>query len=305
MKRAITIAVLHTTFASAVLVLCALRHGTARAGDDPAPTPEQLRALVARVVANQHRNEAALEQYERIERRQTRKKEQDTALSEDRTFRVVPTGTGVVRVATEENGRPVDAELYRRSLRDLEQALVIALDPDDPRQKKAVEKARKRARERAELTDAVLQAFTFTWLGRESRSGRAAAKLLLEPNPDYHPVSRNAALFKRVRATAWVEESSAQLMRIEAEMIRDFSIGGGLVGKVYRGGRFVMDQAEVAPGVWLPPRYQYDFDGRKFLFPFSVHEQTEAGRYHRIGSPSQALAEIRRELNSVPSASVH
>jgi len=303
MKRRLATAVMSLALGGATLSFWALRHSAARA-DAPAPSPEAIRALVARVVVNQHRSDTALEQYERTERRQTRKNERDDAASEDITFRVVPTGTGVVRVETEQIGRPVDAELYRRGLRDVEQALVVALDPNEPRQKKAVEKASKRAKERTELVDAVPQAFTFTWQGRESRNGRAVVKLLLEPSPDYHPSSRNAALFTRVRATVWVEESSAQLMRVEAEMIRDFSIGGGLIGKVYHGGRFVLEQTEVAPGVWLPTRYQYDFDGRKFLFPFSLHELTEAGRYHRIGPPSQALADIRRELNGVPAASV-
>ncbi len=261
------------------------------------PSPAEIRALVLRVVANQHLDDAALEQYERIERRQVRKSEQDTTIVEDKTFRVVPTGTGTVRVKIEEDGRPVDAELYRRQLRDLEQALASALNPADPQQKRAVEKGAKRSRERAELVDAIPNAFLFSWLGCETRNGRALAKLALEPNPTFKPASRNASLFAHVRATVWVDEAAGQLVRLEAEMIRDFPVGGGVLGKVYRGGRFVLEQAEVAPGVWLPTRYQYDFDGRKFLFGFGIHELTEASRYRHIGPPKEALETIRRELN--------
>ncbi len=272
-------------------------------GDDRPLSPEEIRALVARAVANQHRNDAMLEQYERIERRQIRRDHNDPRPITDKTFRVVPTGTGVVRVQTEENGRPVDAELYRKQLRDVEQALVFALRPDESRQKRAVEKNAKRVREHTEFLDVVPRAFLFTWLGRENHHGRARVKLALEPNPEFHPASRNQALLASVRATVWLDEEAAQVVRVEAEMTRDFSFGGGLVGKVYRGGRFVMEQAEAAPGIWLPTHYEYNFDGRKFLFSFGVHQRIEVSHYHRIGPPGEALAAIRRELGGAAAAS--
>jgi hypothetical protein len=266
--------------------------------DDRAPSPEELRALLERVIANQHRDDAALAQYERIEHRQLRKNEQDTALVEDRTFRVVPTGTGTVRVQAEENGRPVDSELYRKQLRGLEQALVSALDPTETRQKQAADKGAKRSRERAEMVDAVSEAFRFSWLGRETRNGRTLAKLGLEPNPAFKPTSRNTSWLTRLRATAWVDETSGQLARVEAELFRDISFGGGVLGKVYRGGRFVMEQDEVTPGIWLPTRYEYNLQGRKFLFGLELHELTEASHYRRIGPPQEALLAIRCELNN-------
>ena len=37
-----------------------------------------------------------------------------------------------------------------------------------------------------------------------------------------------------------------------------------------------MEQQEVAPGIWLPTRYQYDFTARKFLFTFEQHQYVEA-----------------------------
>jgi hypothetical protein len=62
------------------------------------------------------------------------------------------------------------------------------------------------------------------------------------------------------------------------------------------------DQAEVAPGIWLPTRYQYDFTARKFLFPFEQHQYVEISQYHRDGSPKQALALVQYELANGKSA---
>ena len=271
---------------------------------------ETAQALVERALANQHRNDAALAEYERLERRRVRK---DGSVAEDKTRRVVPTGTGTLRLVVEENGRPVAADFYRKQLRDLEQALVWALNPQESKQRQRVEKWEKRKKERASSVDAVREAFLITPLGESAtcpeRSRRAAGpggrrqvRIQLDPNPAFKPRTRTAELFPYVRATLWVDQASGQLERLEAESIRDISIGGGLLGKIYRGGRFVIEQREAAPGVWLPTLYQTDITGRRFLFSFELHESTEVRNYVHIGPPQEALAAVRRELAS-PQAS--
>ncbi len=266
-----------------------------RAGDRE-PSRDEQRALLLRVLSNQHRDDAALEEYERIEHRQVRQHEKDAAPTEDKTFRVIPTGTGIARIVIRENGRPVDPALYRKQLQNFEQALVLALNPAQPRQKQAAEKFAKRVREHWEMVEAVRDAFRYTWLGRETRNGRTLARIQLDPNPEFKPTARSTSLFANVRATVWVDEDAGQLVRIEAEIFRDIYFGAGLLGKVYRGGRFVMEQAEVTPGIWLPTLYDYNFAGRKFLFGLEVHELTEVSHYRRIGPPKEALVTIRREL---------
>jgi hypothetical protein len=265
-------------------------------------SPDEIRVLVDRAISNQHRNDQALAEYERREHRQARKDETDTLLSEDKTFRVVPTGTGTLRLLLEEHGQPVSAELYRRQLRDLEQALLWAQDPAENKQKRRVDKFDKRSRERTELVDALRDAFLFTWQGRESSNGRALVRLLFEPNPAFKPHSRNTEMFRHARVVVWIDEAAAQMVRIEAEAATDISFGGGILGKIYRGGRFVLEQVQVAEGVWFPVRYEYNFAGRKFLFGFELHELTLASGYRRIGPPKEALAAVRHELNNASPA---
>jgi hypothetical protein len=72
---------------------------------------------------------------------------------------------------------------------------------------------------------------------------------------------------------------------------------------VYHGGHVLMVQEEVAPGIWLPTLYNYEVDGRKFLFAFGVHERTELSRYRRVGPPAQAVEILRNELNNLTAAS--
>jgi hypothetical protein len=120
----------------------------------------------------------------------------------------------------------------------------------------------------------------------------------MDPNPGFHPTSPTAQALQHVRAVVWVDESAGQVVHLEAEITSDVYFGAGIIAKLYRGGRFVMDQSEVAPGVWEPVRYQYDFDGRKFFFPFGDHEITEFSEYRRVGSPAEELQAVRNELNT-------
>jgi hypothetical protein len=271
------------------------------AGGNRQSSPEDARALVLRAIASQHKNDEAIAELERRERRQVFKHIGEQP-AEDKMYRVVPTGTGTLRLLVEEGGREVSPELYRRQLRDLEQALNWALAPEESKQKQRVDKFNRRSRERAELVDSVAQAFRFTWQGRQSVDGRTLAKIGFEPEPSFKPRAKNSDLFQHVSGTLWIEESSAQLARIEAQVIRDISVFGGVFGKIYKGGHFVMVQEPFAGGPeasgWLPVRYEYHFSGRRFVFGFELHEVTTASAYRRIGPPKEALVAVRQELST-------
>jgi hypothetical protein len=150
-------------------------------------------------------------------------------------------------------------------------------------------------RERADMVSAIGKAFIFSWAGRTVVNGRPTIKLTFMPDPTYRSSARYATLYAHSRGTAWVDESAAQLVRAEAELTDDVSWGAGLIAKLYRGGQFDFEQQEVAPGVWMPSRYGYDFDGRKLLFSLSIHERMEYTEYMRVGPPEEAIAVIRRE----------
>lgn len=293
---AMVIAVTLMLCAGAPALAQANRQNSAPASAAPL-TAEEMRALVARVVANQHRNDDALNLYERREHRIVWESADQKKTADDKLFRVVPTGTGTIKMVLADAGKPTPAPEYRKQLQYVEQALVWALDPQEAKQKQRVEKFQKKSRERGETVDAVLDAYTFTFLGHETRNGRALVKLRFDPNPAYRPPSRAADMLAHATAVVWIEPAAAQLARIEAELERDFSVGGGLLGKVYKGGTFVMEQAPVGDGVWLPVEIHYGFRGRKFVFGFDLFERTIASSYCRIGPPAQALAAVRQELN--------
>jgi hypothetical protein len=260
------------------------------------PTAAEIDLRAQKLVANQHRNDTALEEYERIEHQVSRTGGDNPRVLEDRTFRVVPTGSGTMKLLLKNDGRPVDPADYRKQLQAWADLLALMLKPDDPRTKAAKAKWQKKQQDRADLVDSSRLAFSVTWIGRENRNGRDCDVLDLQPTAGFHPHNIFQEAITHVVAKIWVDRDSNQMVRAEAHLLRDVSFGGGILGKLYRGGVFSLEQAEVSPGLWLPSRYQYDFTARKFLFTFEEHQYIEASQYHRDGPPKQALAIAQNEL---------
>lgn len=264
----------------------------------PPPSETEIVARARKLVENQHTDDEALKQYERIERHATMTGGVAPRTIEDRIYRIVPTGTGTLKILLKDNGTPTDPTEYRRQLQSWEDVLELMLRTDDSRARTAYEKFDKRNRDRAELVDSIIDVFSAKWLGRERLDGRSCDIFELDPKSDFHPKTILQDALTHITAKIWVDRDSDEMVRGEAHVTRDISFGGGILGKLYRGGVFSMEQGEVAPGIWEPTRYQYDFGGRKFLFSFDEHQVIEASNYRRVGPPKEALTVIQNELAS-------
>ena len=262
------------------------------------PSDAEIQDRAQKLIENQHHDDAAIEQYERIEHQVDRTAGANPRVLEEKLYRVVPTGTGTMKIVLKENDKPTDPVIYRQQLKTWRELLELALKPDDSRAKLAYSKWQKKKTDRAELVDATQAAFLTKWSGQEMVNGRLCDILELNPNPSFHPHTIFQDAMTHITAKIWVDHEKNQLARAEAHVMRDMAFGGGILGKLYRGGVFSFEQTEFSPGVWLPVRYQYDFMGRKFLFTFEQHQYIEASQYHHIGPPKEALAQVNSEIAS-------
>jgi hypothetical protein len=262
------------------------------------PSEAELRARGARLRHNQHRDDEALEQYERVEHQVNRSGGANPRVLDDKTYRVVPSGFGVFKLLLKAEGKDVEPAEYHRQMLAWKDVLELALRPDDSRSKAAAAKWEKKKHDRADLVTSSQDAFLLAWLGQETYNGRLCDVIELNPNSNFHPHSSFQDALTRVTAKVWVDHETDQLARGEARVTRDLSFGGGILGKLYRGGVFWIEQSEVTPGVWLPTRYQYDFSARKFLFTFEEHQYIEVSHYRRLGTTQQTLAVVQSELSS-------
>ncbi len=260
---------------------------------------EESTDVFKEVITNQKRVDTELNVYERIERVEIRKTGSDAKPSEVKVWRVFPAGTGMDKIPLGGDGKPANATSYREALEKLETALLWAAQ-DGAAQREAYGKVERRRKERNDLIDATRKAFFFTKMGEEARGDRVLVKYDMTRNPAYRAATRDEMLFTKVHGTIWIDKESKQLAKIEGEVTEDISVGLFLA-KVYRGSYFMQERYEMSPGEWLPSYQQYDFDGRKFVVPFSIHERTFFSDYHRVGPPKEAIAVVRDELSKLKS----
>jgi hypothetical protein len=275
------------------------------AGQDQPPSPAEIQALSQRAIANQQHDDELLDQYERIEHDWVRKPGTNPPVTLETLNRILPTGTGIMRLPLAAPGKPANPVTYHDQLEYLANVLSMVANPDAI-ERQTLQRYRKRQQDRAEMVSSVGNAFHFTWLGREIRDGHEVIKLQMDPNANFHSASPTAQVLAHVRAIVWLDESTAEVVHLEAEITSDVWFGAGIIAKLYRGGRFVMDQSEVAPGVWEPVRYEYNYDGKKLMFlSFGDHETTEFSQYRRVGTPAEELQAVRNELNTTAGDPAH
>jgi hypothetical protein len=266
---------------------------------DPAIHPESQNDLFDRVIANQKKMELALDEYERTEKVEVRKTGIDAKPSEVRVWRLFPAGPAVTKLPISVDGTAVNSELYREDLEKLEKYLVWVAQVG-PAQQEAYAKAQRKRKERHDLIATTHEAFVFSRVGEEKRGGQTLAKYTMVPNPKFKATTRNAIIFSKVRGTVWIEEQSGELARIEGTVMEDISISLFLA-KVYKGSHFMQERYEMSPGHWFPSYEQYDFDGRKFVLSFSIHERTFYSDYKRVGLPKEAVGVVHDELSKLGS----
>ncbi|HET6929803.1 MAG TPA: hypothetical protein VFI45_05750, partial [Candidatus Acidoferrum sp.] len=260
---------------------------TSRTGDD----------MFSRVIVNQKRLDADMNIYERVERTEIRKTGSDPKPSEVKVWRVFPAGTGTSKIPLTAEAKPTSPASYQAALEKLQATLVWAAETG-PAQREAYAKVERRKKERNDLIDSTRKAFLFTKLGEEMRGDRVLIKYEMTRNPAFKPSTRNEMLFSKVRGTLWIDKETSELAKIEGEVTEDITLALFLA-KVYRGSYFMQERYELAPGVWLPTYQQYDFDGRKFVVPFSIHERTFYTQYRRVGPPADAVEIVRGELSKL------
>ena len=279
----------------AILFLaCLVWGGFARPQEQPANPPSNF---FVRVIANQKHSEILLDEYARTQCTEKRRTASDPKPLTVTCVRIFPAGPANSKIALSDDGKEPNDEVYRGELEKVEKYLSWILQ-EGAAQKEAYAKAERKRKERFELMDATHEAFRFKLEGKELRGNRTLLRYAMEPNPSYRPTSRNTVIFSKVRGTLWVDEESSQLAKIDGSVTEDFSIALFLA-KVYKGSHFMQERYEVTPGLWAPTFEQYDFDGRKFMVSFAIHERTFYKDYQYIGKPSEALEYVRGKLSKL------
>jgi hypothetical protein len=197
---------------------------------------------------------------------------------------MVETPDGMLARILSLNGKPLTPDQQQKE----DARINRLLDPKQMQQKRKEQKEDE-ARTR-KLVAALPDAFLYKQIGTEEKNGHTLVTLHFTPNPDFNPPSRETLVYEGMEGTIEVDSTAMRLLKIDGTMFRDISIGWGIIGHLDKGGRFEVQQNEVAKGIWEITYMRLNFTGKALIFKnIRIDETDTSTDFHKV--PKMTVAE--------------
>src|SRR5215468_9051107 len=236
------------------LVACALSCSSAAVAGTPAtdlstdfqPNP-QARELVRQVVANELKQE-----------------ELDKSHFMFKLKKVTPKGTRVQQIVQTDQG-------------SIARTLMLDGKPttDDIRQAEEQKRRRKREKEDENRAQIMVRALPNAFFYQEIGQDGDTLKLRFRPDPAYEPQSREESIYTGTAGELWLNLPQERLRKIDAHLMRDVDFGWGILGRLYKGGSFMVEQEQVDATHWDTTVLKLDLRGKALLFKSLVFDEQE------------------------------
>jgi len=222
----------------------------------PPPSPQKI---VQEAVANEIAANNSTAKHMFRSRRQTAKGSQ--------THLYVETNDAMAGMLIAINDRPLTTQ---QDQAEKDRLAWLMDNPDQLRKKHAREK--EDSDRSLRILKALPDAFRYEYAGTENseaglgREGDELVRLEFSPNPAYTPPSRVEQVLEGMRGYLLIDTTAKRLARIDGTLAHDVSFGWGLIGRLDKGGHFLVDQADVGDNCWELTRMNLNITGKILLF---------------------------------------
>lgn len=159
------------------------------------------------------------------------------------------------------NDRPLNPEQEQLETKRLDW---LSSNPDQLRKKKAREK--EDADRTLQIVKALPDAFLYEYAPTDNGTPSSQVRLNFRPNPSYSPPSHVEQALEGMRGYLLLDTQARRIARIDGTLFKDVTFGWGLVGRLDKGGHFVVSQADVGDGAWEITQMRLDIKGKILLF---------------------------------------
>jgi len=188
---------------------------------------------------------------------------------------LVETREGMAGMTVGVNDKPLTPE-QRRAEEDRLEGLV-----NNPEELKKKRKSEKEDTERITrivkaLPDAFLYESDGTAVGNQEvgKVGDQLVRLKFRPNPKYSPPSHVEQVLTGMEGYILIDVDQHRIAKIDGTLSKEVGFGWGILGHLDRGGRFLVEQAEVIKGDWEVTHMTLAFTGKELLFK-SLHIKSD------------------------------
>ena len=106
---------------------------------------------------------------------------------------------------------------------------------------------------------------TVTGTAAMGSPGAELVRLKFTPNHNYEPPSRVEEVLSGMEGYLLIDARAKRLAKIDGTLYRDINFGWGLVGRLDKGGHFVVQQADLGDGSWDITDMRLDIKGKILL----------------------------------------
>jgi hypothetical protein len=181
-----------------------------------------------------------------------------------RVYDVVPTADGmaVMRRLIERDGQPVNEPAERRKLGERRNRTQTPRGFDD-----------------------VVDTLQFTLDRREVIEGRPTIVVTFAARPNAKPRTREGKMARVFTGSIWVDEAAQEVSRVEATAVDDLTVGFGVVARLHKGTKVMLERRQAIDGLWLPTSIRFAGEGRAMVFrKLQVNYIIEWFDYRDVGS---------------------
>jgi hypothetical protein len=161
------------------------------------------------------------------------------------------------------------------------------------------------------IVKALPQAFLYEPDGTEQGSASVGApgdelmRLKFRPNPDYQPPSRVEQVLTGMQGHLLLDTKQNRLAEIDGTLSKDVGFGWGILGHLDRGGRFLVQQANVGNHQWEITRMELAITGKIFFLKKLNFRSTDLFSGFRTVPPdltfAQGVALLKKEAEHIQS----
>ncbi len=159
------------------------------------------------------------------------------------------------------NGRPLTAEERQKDNEKLEK---FANDLAARRKRRD---SNKEDDKRAEtMLSSLPDAFLYTYVSTDhGPNGEELVHLKFKPNPNFTPPNHETAVYQGMEGDMIIDRKAARIAKIDGTLFKDVDFGWGILGKLYKGGKFIIVQRDVGGGHWEEVQETLQFYGKVLM----------------------------------------
>lgn len=109
-------------------------------------------------------------------------------------------------------------------------------------------------------------AFLYTYTGMVDGPNGPCYRLTFKPNPNFNPPDRESEVYHGMAGEMWIDKNQERLVKLNAHLIDDVEFGWGILGRLYKGGTLLVEQADVGGHHWETTHMKLNLTGKALLF---------------------------------------